>query len=47
MVLPVNRMAAIVKLLGAGVGLPAGDGHRPAVLQGLRQQEECAGCATS
>ena len=30
-------------LHGAGVGLPAGDGHCVAVLQSLREQEECAG----
>lgn len=36
-----------MKLLGAGVRLSAGDGHRPAVLQGLCQQEERAGCAAS
>ncbi len=36
-----------MKLLGTGVRLPAGDGHRPAVLQGLCQQEERAGGATS
>ena len=30
-------------LHGAGVGLPAGDGHCAAVLQGLCEQEECAG----
>ena len=30
-------------LCGAGVGLPAGDGHCVAVLQSLREQEECAG----
>ena len=30
-------------LHGAGVRLPAGDGHCAAVLQSLCEQEECAG----
>lgn len=41
------RNSGYMKLFSAGVRLPAGDGHRPAVLQGLCQQEECAGRATS
>ena len=50
MVLPVKMCCCnseYMNLWGAGVGLPAGDGHRPAILQGLCQQEERAGCAAS